>query len=74
MVFIFCVIRRKPTSRRLWDKTSDRWEHDMYREEEQGPKTKEELEVTKQESKFSFIQCFKILRQSFNGYAIIKSI
>jgi len=41
--------RRKPTSRKLWDKTSDRWEHDMYREEEQGPKTKEELEVRPQE-------------------------
>ena len=43
--YILCLIRRKPTNRKLWDKTSDRWEHDMYREEEQGPKTKEELEV-----------------------------
>ena len=41
----FSMIRRKPTTRKLWDKTTDRWEHDMYREEEQGPKTKEELEV-----------------------------
>ena len=42
---IFSIIRRKPTTRKLWDKTTDRWEHDMYKEEEQGPKTKEELEV-----------------------------
>lgn len=39
------MIRRKPTTRKLWDKTTDRWEHDMYKEEEQGPKSKEELEV-----------------------------
>ena len=39
------VTRRKPTNRKLWDRTTDRWEHDMYREEEQGPKTKEEKEV-----------------------------
>ena len=45
----FCsMIRRKPTTRKLWDKTTDRWEHDMYREDEQGPKTKEELEVRSQ--------------------------
>ena len=50
----FCVligvVRRKPTTRQLWDKTSDRWEHDMYREDEQGPKTKEELEVRSSKS------------------------
>lgn len=40
-----CVTRRKPTNRKLWDRTTDRWEHDMYREEEQGPKTREEKEV-----------------------------
>jgi len=39
------MIRRKPTTRKLWDRTTDRWEHDMYKEDEQGPKTKEELEV-----------------------------
>lgn len=44
----FSMIRRKPTTRKLWDKTTDRWEHDMYREDEQGPKTKEELEVRSQ--------------------------
>ena len=42
---LFSMIRRKPTTRQLWDRTTDRWEHDMYKEEEQGPKTKEELEV-----------------------------
>ena len=40
--------RRKPTTRQLWDKTTDRWEHDMYREDEQGPKTREEIEVRRQ--------------------------
>lgn len=44
----FSMIRRKPTTRKLWDKTTDRWEHDMYREDKQGPKTKEELEVRSQ--------------------------
>lgn len=44
-ILIFSMIRRKPTTRKLWDKTTDRWEHDMYKEEEQGPKSKEELEV-----------------------------
>ena len=39
------MIRRKPRTRKLWDRTTDRWEHDMYKEEEQGPKTKEELKV-----------------------------
>ena len=46
------MVRRKPTTRQLWDKTSDRWEHDMYREDEQGPKTKEELEVRSSKSMF----------------------
>ena len=37
--------RRQQSKRHLWDKTSDKWEHDMYREEEQGPKEQWELEV-----------------------------
>ena len=51
----FSMIRRKPTTRKLWDKTTDRWEHDMYREEEQGPKTKEELEVRSRIGRFQKI-------------------
>ena len=55
----FCVfigvVRRKPTTRQLWDKTSDRWEHDMYREDEQGPKTKEELKVRSSKSTYKSI-------------------
>ena len=44
------VVRRKRATRHLWDKTPDRWEHDLYREEEQGPKRKEELEVRSHKS------------------------
>ena len=36
---------RRGKSRQLWDRTVERWEHDKYKEEEQGPKEPWEIEV-----------------------------
>lgn len=37
-----CVVRPKNRNRKLW-KDEGRWEHDRFREEEQAPKSREEL-------------------------------
>jgi len=37
---------RRGKYRQLWDKTAGRWEHDLYKEEEQGPKQPWEIEQT----------------------------
>lgn len=37
-----CPVRPKGRNRKLW-KDEGRWEHDRFREEEQAPKSREEL-------------------------------
>ncbi len=39
------VFRTPKNNRTLWDRTADKWEHDLYREEEQTPKEPWEVEV-----------------------------
>ncbi|XP_065052515.1 trichohyalin-like isoform X1 [Rhopilema esculentum] len=40
---------RRGKNRQLWDKTSERWEHDMFKEEMQGPKESWEIEESLKE-------------------------
>ena len=42
----FLNFRNNARNRKLWDKTDVKWQHDMYVEADQGPKSKEELQVT----------------------------
>jgi len=46
LLYIYCLnLRRPPTNRKLWEKSSDKWSHDLYIEDDQRPKTKEERMV-----------------------------
>lgn len=51
---IFFLHRRPQTNRKLWEKSNDKWFHDMYNEDEQGPKTREERMVRLIHEMFSF--------------------
>ena len=48
-------------NKKLWDKTDEKWTHDKYVEDEQGPKTESELQV----GQFNFILTLKYAENTY---------